>query len=82
MTRLALPLPWGPVMVTKVLGYSASHLDTCFSASLRSFHASFPRASSDSSGVGVLERPKEKDEGRTKWERMSGFSIDKIQTYT
>lgn len=47
-TRLAFPLPGGPVMVMKVDGYSDNHLSTLFSASIRSFQAFFPTDSPSS----------------------------------
>lgn len=70
-TKLIFPLPGGPVMVMNVLGYSANHLSTFFSASTRSFQASFPIASSDLPAAAEAECRKPNEVGRTNFCRKS-----------
>ena len=73
MTKLNFPLPGGPVRVMKVLGYSANHLLTLFSASTLSDHADLPIASVGMS-FGLVdgdEDRKNENEDKENFERMS-----------
>jgi hypothetical protein len=58
-------------MVMKVLGYSANHCSTFFSASTRSCHASFPIESSEEPVVAEDAWRKPRDVGRTNFCRKS-----------
>jgi len=64
LTRLAFPLPGGPVTAINVPGLSLIQLKTCFSAAILSCHAPLPTPSLEAE-VSADDDPKENPEGRT-----------------